>query len=340
MVDNSNNNALLIIVLLFLAATTCGDETDTYFAADKNSEEFFNSLDPIECPDFKRYTDSRELKSTIHGTTFTLYDTVLGVDVVVKESRINFRSRPKGLEDPEQEWKFLRVLSHNYGHPNVTRLLGASRTKDKLSLVLEMGGFELLDVIMEEGKKAEVVVKKLFYQIMQGVAFMHSRGIAHLDLSPENILVSEAGEIKIIDFGQARFMKYSRDAKGKYKSLPFPAGQKPGKTQYQAPEIFQGKSFEGTQADVWCCGVILFVCLFGTVPYSKPCSTDRFFTTLIQGRLTEPSILKSYNDYQKTGSNVSVQAATLITQMCSVSNKRISVEQVLAHPWLAECRAT
>ena len=170
------------------------------------------------------------------------------------------------------------------------------------------------------------------YQMLQGLSFMHSRGVVHLDLSCENVLLSDSGEVKIIDFGQARFVEYERDSKGQPQRKRF-SGIKPGKKGYKDPDIFRGATFDGVAADIWSCGVIIFIVLFGFPPYTSPHPSDRFFQKLIQGKL--PTIYKDYN--RMTNRNVSEAAAKLISGMCAARPRRLTLEQVLAHEWFNDC---
>jgi BR serine/threonine kinase len=99
------------------------------------------------------------------------------------------------------------------------------------------------------------VALSFFRSIIYGVEFLHSRSFCHRDLKPENILLDEFDQVKISDFGLARWM-------------PFNVAETRGGSQgYTAPEVLHGLQYDGRAADIWSCGVILFALLAGRLPF-------------------------------------------------------------------------
>jgi serine/threonine protein kinase len=88
-----------------------------------------------------------------------------------------------------------------------------------------------------------------FRQIIYGVEYLHVHAICHRDLKPENILLNETNDLKIGDFGFARWMKANI------------AATSCGSPHYAAPEVIRGTPYDGRAADIWSCGVILFALL-------------------------------------------------------------------------------
>ena len=198
-------------------------------------------------------------------------------------------------------------------------------------MCLWTGPFLLLLTVSNIGHSSVFLI--LYFSIaLKGVAYIHSRQVVHLDLSLENLLLSDSNEIKIIDFGQAQFIKYEKDAKGMIKPTKF-HGIRPGKPQYQDPEICRGAPFDGVKADIWSCGVMIFIILFARPPYTNAHPSDRLFQNLIQGKLR--TIYPDYNRAMRR--NVTKEAADLISGMCAAAPRRYTMEQILAHPWFKGC---
>ena len=98
--------------------------------------------------------------------------------------------------------------------------------------------------------------KNYFRQIISGVTYLHSVGIAHRDLKPENILLTSKDVIKITDFG---FATLYRNEGGVERLLELKCGTPP----YVAPEVFSKNSYKAMPVDVWSCGVVLCAMLAG-----------------------------------------------------------------------------
>lgn len=104
---------------------------------------------------------------------------------------------------------------------------------------------------------AEPTVAIILHQVLQAVAFMHGKNVSHRDLKPENIMYNpRTHQVKIIDFG---FACISKDKLRVFCGTP----------SYMSPEIVNKKDYSGSAADVWACGVILFVMLTGQVPFKS-----------------------------------------------------------------------
>jgi BR serine/threonine kinase len=98
----------------------------------------------------------------------------------------------------------------------------------------------------------------LFRQIIGGLEYLHCHGICHRDLKPENILLDGFNDLKIADFGFARWMRSNI------------AETSCGSPHYAAPEVVRGIPYDGKAADIWSCGVILFALLAGRLPFHDP----------------------------------------------------------------------
>ncbi|KAG6533630.1 hypothetical protein ZIOFF_007505 [Zingiber officinale] len=136
----------------------------------------------------------------------------------------------------------------------------ASKTKIYMVLEYETGG-ELFDRIESKGRLPEPEGRKLFQQLIDAVSYCHEKGVFHRDLKPENVLLDTQGNIKISDFGLS--------------ALPQQFGHDGllhttcGSPNYVAPElkVIANKGYDGATADIWSCGVILYVILTGCLPF-------------------------------------------------------------------------
>ena len=115
---------------------------------------------------------------------------------------------------------------------------------------------ELFDYIVKNEKLSEEESSIFFYQLINGIEYIHSKGISHRDLKPENLLLAENKILKIIDFGLSH--EFEGDELLKTKC---------GSPSYAAPEIICCPYYDGFKVDVWCCGIILYAMLCGYLPF-------------------------------------------------------------------------
>ncbi|KMT05442.1 hypothetical protein BVRB_7g175690 [Beta vulgaris subsp. vulgaris] len=144
-------------------------------------------------------------------------------------------------------------------HPNIVHLYEVMATKTKIYFVMEHAkGGELFDKLTK-GRLKEDVAQKYFRQLISAVDFCHSRGVFHRDLKPENLLLDENENLKVTDFGLSALADCKRQDGLLHTTCGTPA--------YVAPEIISRKGYDGAKADIWSCGVILFVLVAGYLPF-------------------------------------------------------------------------
>ncbi|KZV55149.1 hypothetical protein F511_30339 [Dorcoceras hygrometricum] len=167
-------------------------------------------------------------------------------------------------------------------HPNVVRLYEVMASKTKIFIVMEfVTGGELFDKIVSHGRMQEDEARKYFQQLINAVDYCHSRGVYHRDLKPENLLLDASGNLKVSDFGlsalsqqvQMYALIYANPG-GKVELLQTLMCQDDGllhttcgTPNYVAPEVINDRGYDGAAADLWSCGVILFVLLAGYLPF-------------------------------------------------------------------------
>eukprot|EP00253_Pinus_taeda_P028149 PITA_28149 len=201
-------------------------------------------------------------------------------------------------------------------HPNVVRLYEVLASKKKIYIVLEyIRGGELLDKISYNGKLEESQARLYFQQLIDGVGYCHSRGVYHRDLKPENILLDAKGNVKICDFGLSALPQQLR-ADGLLHTTC-------GSPNYVAPEVIAGRGYDGASADVWSCGVILFLLLTGRLPFD-----DNNFAVLYN------KILKSEFQCPKW---LSASTCNLIRRILDPNPKtRITIPEIREDEWFMQ----
>ena len=126
---------------------------------------------------------------------------------------------------------------------------------------------------------------------MDGVEYCHSKGVCHRDLKPENLLLDENGMLKISDFGLSALYDGDADGNNSRSQLLHTTC---GTPNYVAPEVLADKGYDGRTADVWSCGVILYVLLAGFLPFDEPTMTA-LFRKIQSADFAYPKVGTEYN---------------------------------------------
>ncbi|RYR27166.1 hypothetical protein Ahy_B02g061502 isoform B [Arachis hypogaea] len=135
----------------------------------------------------------------------------------------------------------------------VLKLYEVMATKTKIYFIMEyVKGGELFNKVLK-GKIKQDDARRYFQQLISAVDYCHSRGVCHRDLKPENLLLDENGNLKVSDFGLSAIAE-SRHQDGLLHTTC-------GTPAYVAPEVILRKGYDGFKADIWSCGVILYVLL-------------------------------------------------------------------------------
>ncbi|XP_052827482.1 calcium/calmodulin-dependent protein kinase type 1 [Octopus bimaculoides] len=216
-------------------------------------------------------------------------------------------------ESLENEIQVLRRLKH----PNIVQLLDVFEDKQRVFLVMELvTGGELFDRIVEKGSYTERDASALIKQVLEGVDYMHERGVVHRDLKPENLLYYSAADdskIMISDFGLS---------KTEESGIMATACGTPG---YVAPEVLAQQPY-GKEVDCWSIGVIAYILLCGYPPFYDEHDAELFRQILrAEYEFDSPywdEISKSATDFIKN-------------LMCKDATMRYTCKQALAHPWIS-----
>lgn len=223
-------------------------------------------------------------------------------------SSTGHKAIPFGLE---REIAVMKLLEH----PNIVRLYDVWENRNELYLIMEyVDGGELFHFVDERKGLPEDEAVFIFRQIVSALLYCHRLQICHRDLKPENILLNQSDlTMKLIDFGMAALQPTGR-------LLSTPCGS----PHYAAPEVVSSKPYDGTQADVWSCGVILYVMLTGTTPYNYSPNGDIrvLFRDIARAKYWMPPEL-------------SVDAKDLIRRIFVPDpSRRITMDDIWDHPLL------
>ncbi|XP_058228492.1 serine/threonine-protein kinase SRK2I isoform X2 [Rhododendron vialii] len=165
------------------------------------------------------------------------------------------------------------IINHrSLRHPNIVRFKEVILTPTHLAIVMEYAaGGELFDRISNAGRFSEDEARFFFQQLISGVSYCHTMQVCHRDLKLENTLLdgSLAPRLKICDFGYSKSSVLHSQPKSTV-----------GTPAYIAPEVLLTQEYDGKIADVWSCGVTLYVMLVGAYPFEDPDGPRDFRKTI------------------------------------------------------------
>ncbi|XP_059931191.1 MAP/microtubule affinity-regulating kinase 4 isoform X3 [Gadus macrocephalus] len=168
---------------------------------------------------------------------------------IIDKTQLN----PTSLQKLFREVRIMKTLNH----PNIVQLFEVIETEKTLYLIMEYAsGGEVFDYLVSHGRMKEKEARAKFRQIVSAVHYCHQKHIVHRDLKAENLLLDADSNIKIADFGFSN--EFTMGSK-----LDTFCGSPP----YAAPELFQGKKYDGPEVDIWSLGVILYTLVSGSLPF-------------------------------------------------------------------------
>uniref|UniRef100_A0A8C5MCU1 Serine/threonine-protein kinase 17A n=2 Tax=Leptobrachium leishanense TaxID=445787 RepID=A0A8C5MCU1_9ANUR len=231
------------------------------------------------------------------------------------------RKRRKGVDCRMEILHEIAVLELARDSPWVIKLHEVYETTSEMILVLEFAaGGEIFNQCVAEGEEAfkERDVRRLMRQILKGVSFLHRHNVVHLDLKPQNILLTSScplGDIKIVDFGLSRIVNNNEELR-----------EIMGTPEYVAPEILSYEPIS-TATDMWSIGVLAYVMLTGTSPFLGDDKQQTFLN------ISQLNI--SYMDEELDGiSEPAIDFLKLL--LVREPEGRNTAEDCLQHSWLAE----
>uniref|UniRef100_A0AAY4D722 non-specific serine/threonine protein kinase n=1 Tax=Denticeps clupeoides TaxID=299321 RepID=A0AAY4D722_9TELE len=211
-----------------------------------------------------------------------------------------------------QKFKFMNDYNYAFSVPFFTvKLFEVIETEKTLYLIMEYAsGGEVFDYLVAHGRMKEKEARAKFRQIVSAVEYCHQKRIVHRDLKAENLLLDADMNIKIADFG------FSNE---------FTIGSKLdtfcGSPPYAAPELFQGKKYDGPEVDVWSLGVILYTLVSGSLPFDGQ-NLKELRERVLRGKYRIPFYM-------------STDCENLLKKLLVLNPvKRGSLEQVMKDRWM------
>lgn len=224
----------------------------------------------------------------------------------IRKATVNAQN-PKAKTRVAREIEYLKMVHH----PHIIKMYEVINTPTEVILVMEYAPGELFRYIVEHRSISEDTARHFFQQIMMAIAYLHSKGIVHRDIKPENVLLDEHNnDVKLADLGLSNEM-----TDGDFLRTWC------GSANYAAPEVISNLPYTGPEIDVWSAGVMLYLLVCGRLPFE-----DEHAPTLYQkiqyGVYELPRWIPPDTHY-------------LISRMLVVDPiKRITVPEILAHPWV------
>ncbi|XP_049580886.1 serine/threonine-protein kinase SIK3 homolog isoform X3 [Syngnathus scovelli] len=208
-----------------------------------------------------------------------------------------------------REVQIMKLLKH----PHIIRLYQVMETERMIYLVTEYAsGGEIFDHLVAHGRMAEKDARKKFKQIVAAVHFCHCRNIVHRDLKAENLLLDHNLNIKIADFGFSNLFSRGQLLKTWCGSPP-----------YAAPELFEGKEYDGPKVDIWSLGVVLYVLVCGALPFDGS-TLQNLRARVLSGKFRIPFFMSTDCEY-------------LIRHMLVLEpSRRLTMEQICKNKWMRQ----
>ncbi|XP_014888862.1 MAP/microtubule affinity-regulating kinase 4-like isoform X2 [Poecilia latipinna] len=222
---------------------------------------------------------------------------------IIDKTQLN----PTSLQKLFREVRIMKTLNH----PNIVQLFEVIETEKTLYLVMEYAsGGEVFDYLVAHGRMKEKEARAKFRQIVSAVHYCHQKNIVHRDLKAENLLLDADSNIKIADFG------FSNE---------FTEGNKLdtfcGSPPYAAPELFQGKKYDGPEVDIWSLGVILYTLVSGSLPFDGQ-NLKELRERVLRGKYRVPF-------YMSTDCEGILRRFLVLNPA-----KRCSLEQIMKDKWI------
>jgi tetratricopeptide (TPR) repeat protein len=224
----------------------------------------------------EHYEIVRKLGAGGSGVVYLATDTLLQRPVVLKILRAGLLSVQQMRSTVLREARLASAIEH----PNVCAIYEVGEVGDEGYIVMQFVPGQSLDQLISRGPASPQLVLSVGIQIADGLQAAHALGIFHRDLKPQNVMLTEGGLVKILDFGLARRLQPedagfdpSKPALAKDSSLAATYTARGGTIRYMAPEQFV-TGHSSVQSDVWALGVILYELASGRHPFSRPDAED------------------------------------------------------------------
>jgi eukaryotic-like serine/threonine-protein kinase len=224
----------------------------------------------------EHYEIVRRLGAGGSGVVYLANDTLLQRPVVLKILRAGLLSVQQMRSTVLREARLASAIEH----PNVCAIYEVGEAGDEGYIVMQYVPGQSLDELIARGPASPQLVLSVGIQIADGLQAAHALGIFHRDLKPQNVMLTDGGLVKILDFGLARRLRPEearfdpgKPALAKDVSMAATYTARGGTIRYMAPEQFV-TGHSSVQSDVWALGVILYELAGGRHPFARPDAED------------------------------------------------------------------
>ena len=252
-----------------------------------------------------------EIKETIGKGTFSIVK--LGINKITNEKVAIKILKKKKMQKNKDKLRLEREINilKRLHHINLIKIHKISEESDNYFIVMEYcENGELFNYIVAHERLSEEETAYFFYQLINGLDYIHHKNIVHRDLKPENLLLSQGNILKIVDFGLSNYY-YPEE-----QLLSTPCGS----PCYASPEMVCGNKYNGFKIDVWSCGIIIFAMICGYLPFEDP-NNEILFKKIMKCKVDYPEYL-------------SEEVLDILNKIIVIDpNKRINIEQIRQHPF-------
>ena len=252
-----------------------------------------------------------EIKETLGKGTFSIVK--LGINKITNEKVAIKILKKKKMQKNKDKLRLEREINilKRLHHINVIKIHKISEESDNYYIVMEYcENGELFNYIVAHERLSEEETAYFFYQLINGLDYIHHKNIVHRDLKPENLLLSQGNILKIVDFGLSNYY-YPEE-----QLLSTPCGS----PCYASPEMVCGNKYNGFKIDVWSCGIIIFAMICGYLPFEDP-NNEILFKKIMKCKIDYPEYL-------------SEEVLDILNKIIVIDpNKRINIEQIKQHPF-------
>ncbi|KAJ3864677.1 Pkinase-domain-containing protein [Lentinula novae-zelandiae] len=241
-----------------------------------------------------------------------------------------FRKRRKNETEKEYVKKLTAefCISSTLHHTNIVETVDLVQDESQhWCEVMEFCPGGDLYAAIKKGGMSPSEVECCFKQILCGVEYLHSQGVAHRDIKPENLFFDTKGHLKIGDYGASTVYRLPWEA-----TIHMSTGLC-GSEPYIAPEQFLGKPYDARLVDIWACGVVYYCLHFSELPWRAAQQSDQLFASYAEAcKSPQPS----QSACPPTINNLSPRACrTLLRRMLEPDPKlRAPIEEVMKHQWI------
>lgn len=246
-----------------------------------------------------------------------------------------FRKRRKNESEKEYVKKLTAefCISSTLHHVNIVETVDLVQDENQhWCEVMEFCPGGDLYAAIKKGGMSPSEVECCFRQMLSGVSYLHSQGVAHRDIKPENLFFDTKGHLKIGDYGASTVYRLPWET-----TIHMSTGLC-GSEPYIAPEQFLGKPYDARLVDIWACGIVYYCLHFQEMPWRAAQLSDTLYAAYVTACATQHKDKDKDKDavYPPTINNLSPRACrSLIRKMLEPDPKlRFSIEDVMAHSWV------